>query len=296
MTAYSQNLTATRLIIRKLIKRQKSKEELDGVFLVCGEEGSGKSNFMLNCLDLWEQETNLNLDISHVAVDLRHLIYSMAFKKKSFHILDEGDELNNLNQWDDMVKKTKRVFVVSRADAQIVLLSYPNPLKMLGYFKEDRAKGIFFCYKRKYVLFFTREAFRDIREKVAKSGVKGIDDFVKAYKDKATLLDTVPLYQGHLREEYIKRKRKNIDNVFDEVINDLKKKEKTFSLNKVAQLLKVSRPKLNEILAGGIVDVQWNALHTKARLTEQDIDKLKQHIDKSVSEFTNFNRKESTLI
>lgn len=278
MTAYSHNGSCIRLLIRKLVQRQKGEKELDSVFLVCGEEGSGKSNSMLYISEEYEKQSGKELDIKQVATNLRELLTSLYKKKKNLHILDEGEELNNLNK-DSIVKDTKSVFVVSRADAQITLISYPNPFRIHAYFKEDRAKGIFFCYKQKYVYYFSRKAFRDIRYEASMNPmVKGLDDFVTIYKHKATFVDILPKYKGHLLEEYKKRKRENIDKVFEDVIDKLDSVEKRYTLGQVSKKVMLNRLTLLKYIEAGLLKTEWNGNNTVRYITEESLKEFKQKL------------------
>jgi ABC-type oligopeptide transport system ATPase subunit len=282
MTAYSKHFNCVRLLIKKLVERQKGAKELDSVFLVCGEEGSGKSNTMLSIIDEYEKQTGTIVDIKQVPTNLRELLTSLYKRKKNIHALDEGEELNNLNK-DSIVKDTKSVFVVSRADAQITLISYPNPFRIHAYFKEDRAKGIFFCYKQKYVYYFSRKAFRDIRFQASLNPmVKGLDDFVTIYKSKATFIDIVPLYKGHLLEEYKKRKRDNIDKVFEDVIDKIDSVEKKYSLGQVSKKLMLNRLTLIKYIEAGMLKVEWNGNNTQRYVTDEALESFKQKLKEEV--------------
>lgn len=287
MTAYSKHFACVRLLMLKLVERQKGAKELDSVFLVCGEEGSGKSNTMLMFIDEYERLTGKEVNIKQIATNLRELLGSLYRKKKDIHVLDEGEELNNLNR-DSIVKDTKSVFVVSRADAQITFISYPNPFRIHAYFKEDRAKGIFFCYKQKYVYYFSRKAFRDIRFQASLNPlVKGLDDFVTIYKNKATFVDVVPQYQGHLLEDYKKRKRENIDNVFEDVIDKLESKEKMYSMGQVCSKVKLDRRTVLKYIDSGHLKTEWNGNKTARYISEEELKSFKHYLDNLGSDVEN---------
>jgi hypothetical protein len=290
MVAHARNMEGVKQIIRKIIDQQDSAEEIDGVFLVCGEEGSGKSNFMLEFIDLWIAETHKPIDIKSVCVNVKELIFALALKKRSIACLDEGDELNNQNYWDPIAKKLKKVFVVSRARANVCLLSFPNPVKIQGYYKEDRAKGVFFCYKRKHVIYFNRKRFRMVREMISKNNnIKSIDDFYIHYRKNASLIDTVPKYNGTLLEEYKKRKNDNIDKVFEEITKEMgeQDQEETFSLNKTSKILDIPRATLMKHIKEGGFTFETNATGNIGRLTQKDIDTLRDYLKTKKTAFLN---------
>lgn len=283
MTGYSKDMKGTRKIIEFAIDKQNSNKDIDSLFLICGEEGSGKSNTILNIIQIWEELTNKEIPFEQVAVDLKGLLYSLSYNNKSIHALDEGEELSNLNQFDRTVKLVKKCLVVSRARAQIVLISYPNPLKINPYLKEDRAKGLFFCYKQKYLYYFTRSKFRQIRERIAKNtNVKSINDFVTLYSKYATLVDTVPEYKGHLKESYLQRKSDNIDTVFKEALTELYGEEETYSLSKVTRMLGISKETVYKAIGEKIIVPEWNATKTKMRITKKQIKILTEHLNPDI--------------
>lgn len=282
MVARAKNFNGIKNILKKARQHQTSKEELDSIFLVCGEEGSGKSTFILDCIEIYEQITKQELNINYLARNLKELIVMLKISKsKGFLALDEGSELASDRQWEGIMKGLKKGFTVMRQKAMIVLLSYPNPFKINTYFREDRAKGLFFTYKRKYVYFFTRTAFQDIQRdmRMRNKGVKSIGDFIKQYGNKATLIDTFPDYEGHLLKEYKKRKTQNIDDTLQELYEEFGVDEKLFSLSQACKYLGMNDDLLRKYLRyeedtedpSRVIPVQWNLAHTKMKLKEKDL-------------------------
>lgn len=281
MTGHSKNLIATKYLINKAIEKQESEEELDGVFLVCGEEGSGKSNTILNIINIWEEQTGKKISIENVTRNIKELLFTLSKSRKTIVALDEGAELKNTNLWDKLVRKVEEAFVVSRANANICLISFPNPFKLNSYFRDDRSKGVFFCYKRKKVYFYTRTAFRKIREQVSKNNkILSINDFCEKYSSYATIIEyNVPKYEGHLKEEYDKRKRENIDNILENIIKEIGIEQKYYSITKTAKLLGIAKKTLYKAIEETKIELKWNATRTQARLSEKDIEIIQKHLN-----------------
>lgn len=281
MVAVCKDFNGVKYILSKAIKKQQSKESLDSIFLVCGEEGSGKSTFILNCYQYLEEYYGKEANINQLARTLREFIITLKGTPDKYYLgLDEGTELSSDRQWDKIVKALKKAFTVMREKALIVFLAYTNPFKINTYFREDRSKGIFFVHKRKYVYFFTRKRFQQIQDEMKKknSGIKSIGDFIDKYHKKATLVDTFPDYTGHLLKDYKARKTTNIADIFDELFEDFAVKEKGKSLNQVAKDLGVGKKLIAHVVELGIATPKTNATRTKYIFTKEDIDKIDTYI------------------
>jgi hypothetical protein len=269
------------MLIREIIKDQNSEEELDGLYLVCGEEGSGKSNTILSLSKIWEEETGNNLSIKNITRNLKELFQELKIHSKYCVALDEGYELKATNMWDSMVKKIEKAYMIGRYRANFSLIAYTNPFKINSYFKEDRAKGVFFCYKRNIILYYNRQDLREIRKIMNKGGnIKSINDLfeVEMYKRKASFIEyQVPKYTGHLAEEYKKRKVEGYLKEMEEMEEDLE--VITYSLNKTCKILGVSNSRIDKAIEDKIISPEWNATRTKMRLRQEDIDKLKIYLN-----------------
>jgi energy-coupling factor transporter ATP-binding protein EcfA2 len=280
MTGHSEGLMATKLLIKKIVKNQNSEEELDGLYLVCGEEGSGKSNTILTVTELWEEETSKHLSINNIARNLKELFTELKIHSKFCVALDEGYELKATNMWDQMVKKIEKAYMIGRYRANLSLIAYTNPFKINSYFKEDRAKGIFFCYKRRIVLYYNREDLREIRNIMNKAGnIKSINDLyeIDMYRNRATFIEYgVEKYKGHLAEEYKKRKIENYVKEMEEMEDDVD--VVTYSMNKTMKILGVSDGTIRKCIEAKVIEPEWNATGTKMRLRQEDIDKLKVYL------------------
>lgn len=288
MTGHSKNMEATRYLFSVAYSKQHSKEELDSIFIVSGEEGSGKSTFILKGSEILEEISGEQISIEYITRNLKEMIkYLKVTPKKGFIALDEGVELSSDNQWDPMVRATKRAFTIMRQKALICLIAFVNPFRLYTYFREDRLKGLFFITKRKYIYYFTRTKFQDIMRTMKKEGrgVKSVGDFIKLYGNKATFTDTFTDYNGHLLKEYKKRKDENIDEVLEDLYFDFGVEEKLYTFRKACKYLDIRPGLLNQyILKEGeqpdpnkeYLPVKWNLTKTNMRITEKDMEDWKE--------------------
>ena len=246
----------------------------------CVTHNSGKSNTILWLSQLWEEETGKHLSINNIARNLKELFKELKIHSKFCVALDEGYELKATNMWDVMVKKIEKAYMMGRYRANLSLIAYTNPFKINSYFKEDRAKGIFFCYKRRIFLYYNREDLREIRQIMSKAGnIKSINDLyeIEMYRRKATFIEYgIDKYNGHLAQEYKKRKEENYLKEMEEMEEDVD--VVTYSLNKTCKILGVSDATIRKCIEAKVIEPEWNATGTKMRLRQDDLDKLKVYL------------------
>lgn len=288
MTAesHSKNTPLLKMWLVEVAEKQESAEELDGTFLVCGEEGSGKSNTILTIAGLWSELMEKEIHITSITRNLKELFIELKKTQKGLVALDEGYELKSTNNYDKMVKKIERAFMLSRYKANLSLIAYTNPFKMNSYFRDDRAKGIFFCYKRKTIAFFTREDFKTIREYVKRrlGDIKSINSIFETpeLRKFATFIEwNIPKYEGLLAKEYKERKIQNVEEEMMRMEDELEEQEKTYTLSKAGKLLGMSRQVLSRYIKSeenpeGIIEVEWNLAHTHAIIKESELLKFKE--------------------
>lgn len=292
----SKDLPLIKTWLIEVAQRQESEEELDGTFLICGEEGSGKSNQILTIGDLWSELTDKEITINAVTRNLRELFHELKRTHKGFVALDEGYELKSTNNYDKMVKKIERAFMLSRYKANLSLIAYTNPFKMNSYFRDDRAKGVFFCYKRKALAFFTREDFRNIREYVKRKmgEIKSINTIFESpdLKRFATFIEwNIPKYEGVLAKEYKERKIRNVEEEMMRMESELDETETTYTLTKASKLLGLSRQTLAKYIKTednpeGLIAVEWNLPRTQMIIREKDLLKFKEQYVAELTELT----------
>lgn len=278
MTAYSKNMTATKRILARAVKEQH--RDNDSVFLIAGQEGIGKSTFLLHCISIVDELKKRETPIESVCRTLKELIVQLRYcQDEEQKALDEGSELASDNQYMGVVKAVKKSFTVMRAKRLIVYICFTNPLKIHTYFREDRVKGAFFITKRGVVFFYTRSQLQNLMEKIKKykSGIRSIAILTKL--EHPLFIDTFPDYQGKLLKDYKRRKKENINEILDELYNDFGVEEKLYSLAQAAKFLKVDdailrgylREDENDKDPNHVLPFEWNLTKTKRRIREKDL-------------------------
>lgn len=278
MTAFSKNLTATKSILNRAVKEQDN--ENDSVFLIGGQEGIGKSTFLLHCIDTVDELKGRQTNIENVCRTLKELIVTLRHVlDEEQAALDEGSELASDNQYMGVVKAVKKSFTVMRAKKLIIYICFTNPLKIHTYFREDRIKGAFFITKRGQVYFYSRTQLQIIMEKIKKykSSIRSISTITKILPP--LFIDTFPDYKGRLLEKYKKRKKENISDILDELYNEFGVDEKVYSLTQASKFLKVDDNLLRGYLKEDSADTnplhvlpfEWNLTKTKRRIREKDL-------------------------
>lgn len=278
MTAFSKNLEGTRQLLTLAVKNQR--KEFDSVYLIGGEEGKGKSTFVLDCVQIIEELKGEEVPIENITRTLKEMIVRMRhLKDAELLALDEGGELSSDLQYEGIVKAVKKMFIVMRQKSFIVFICFTNPLKVNTYFREDRVKGVFLITHRGRVLFYTRKTFMLIMEriKILRGGVRSISNLTRVGV-RPDLIDTFPRYEGHLKKDYDKRKKENISKIFEDLNDEFGLDEKRYSLEKAAKLLMISPEILKTYLKEegvdnprGVLPFEWNLTKTKRRIKENDI-------------------------
>lgn len=213
-------------VLHLRIKAQAKKQ--DSLYLVCGIEGSGKSNFTLLSYHLYSELKGEKCDINNVTRSNDELMARYAaLKRNAFVTLDEAQELAS-DRWNEKKsKEIKEKFTVMRERAFISMICYPNPLKVNIYFREDRIRGVFFVKKPGCVYYYANSVeqphFAEIldtwdkynKSRSLKKFTRYAPDFIMYY----------PEYKGELRDDYDRRKDENISRVLDRGVEPVGKPE-----------------------------------------------------------------------
>lgn len=277
MTLHSRNMAGTQKILDKAMDEQE--KENDSSYLVCGPEGIGKSNFVLKCLAKIEERKNIEIPIEKICRNLKEFVVQLRFSQhKEVAVLDEGEELASDNQHDAQVKAVKKIYSVIRFKSLITFICFRNPLKIHTYWREDRVKGVFIITKRGRVKFYTRTVFINILEEIKKKhgGVKSIKQFNKF---PASMVDTFPKYEGHLKEQYKQRKAEGANNDIEELYEEFGVEERLYSLRQASKFLGMDISILSQfvikdperIQKGQVIPISWNLAKTKMKIKEGDL-------------------------
>lgn len=210
-------------IIRHRIKEQQNHQ--DSVFLVSGLEGAGKSLFTLWACAIYADETQQNIEISHVTRTLKELFKKIYVLRDNPSIitLDEGSELDGTNSSTKEVKLTKKKFTIMRKCSHIIMLCFVNPLRITTYFREDRVRGLFFVVKQGEVWYYSNNQNNPHLANIIDSWSKEHEakslKFLKTYAPDM-ILKGIPEYRGELRKQYESRKDENIFDILKDDEDD----------------------------------------------------------------------------
>lgn len=287
MTAYSQNLFATKQLIELAIKKQE--KEWDSVFLICGEEGKGKSTYLLHLINIVDEIKGKQTHITAVTRTLRELIFQLNYTKNKEQLaLDEGSELSSDLSYEGIVKAIRKVFTVMRQKSLLVYICFTNPVKINTYFKHDRVKGVFLITERGKVNFYTRQTFMRIQERIVKykSGVRSIKN-VTELGVPPDFIDTYPKYKGRLWEEYQARKEENINEIIEDLYEEFGVDEKRITLNKARKILHIRDATIKEYLRFSeedtnpkhILKATYSANKSRIFLKENDVWEFKTWLE-----------------
>lgn len=277
MTLYSKNMAGTKKVLDKAITEQNN--ENDSSYLVCGPEGIGKSNFVLDCIEYIEKKKGIEIPIEKICRNLKEFVVQLRHSAdRELVVLDEGEELASDNQHDATVKAVKKIYSVIRFKSLISFICFRNPLKIHTYWREDRVKGIFIITKRGQLKFYTRTLFINILEEIKKKhgGVKSIKQFNKF---QASMEDTFKKYDGHLLEQYKQRKREGANNDIEELYEEFGLEERQYSLRAASKFLGIDIGILSQFIIrdpervqkGQVIPVKWNLAKTKMKIKETDL-------------------------
>lgn len=193
------------------------KHQMDYAFLVCGMEGKGKSNVILNLVDtvdLFKQTSTPVENITFSVKEFAKASFVGGFRNKTL-VMDEGKELEATNWQSKEVKAFKKFMTKVRMAGHMYFIAFPNPISMMGYLRDDKVHGIILCWanksKTKYFAgIFNRDRFRQILQDFEKKNYdKSIHSMIAS--DKFNFYSVVPRYEGHLLEAYKRKKDSEVD-------------------------------------------------------------------------------------
>jgi hypothetical protein len=181
------------------ISKKKQIEDEDSPFIICGAEGSSKSNLGLTFHDL------LGSSITNVCLDKDDFISSLS-EIKDFDTItfdEAGDGLFSRDFASKSSKDLVKAFMIIRARRLITFFILPSFFMIDVYFRRHRIKGLFYVYKRGKVKFYGKHQINQIIYKGERT--HSIPESVKPL-----FTDTFPIYEGRLKEPYKIKKEKKI--------------------------------------------------------------------------------------
>lgn len=219
--------------LKRAVSRQK--KGLDSIYLICGQEGLGKSEEALDNMEYVERIKSAQYDIGHVPFSIAETLANLDnFKPGDVIVIDECPELKSVNTSNELIKDFTDIVTRFRARMHIVFICFPNPFRVNAYISEDRIRGVFLVYRTGRVCYFDARTF---------SKIKRIE--TKESKDYHILLDNIvkakfnasyPKYEGRLKEAYLAKKAENIEVKISRVANKYRDKEYMNSLLEISDV------------------------------------------------------------
>lgn len=235
------------------IAKEMQGKDCDSVFIVVGRERSGKTHFVLSCIDY------LGAGEESIVVDKKELGESMSQLKDCgvLHFDEAADGLlskDGMNKWN---KELERLFMIIGAKRLITFIVIPDFFLLSPYFRKHRVVGLFWVYKRGGVAFYDKYKIEKInyyhdRYKITKFTVR------------PSFYDRFYIYKGRLLEAYLKKKNAKVNGLINEFnervkanpkcFNGESKKERIIDLLKqgwkvsdIAKEVKATRPYISDI-------------------------------------------------
>jgi len=203
-----------------------AKNQQDFAYLICGIEGRGKSNLILNCVDLIDKIKGKQTPLENIAFSIKDFAkasYQGGYRNKTL-VMDEGKELEATNWQNKDVKAFKKFITKVRMAGHTYFIAFPNPVSMMGYLRDDKVSAIIICWSNKnktkfFAGIFNREKFIEVLELFEKKNLnKSIHEVIKVgLAGKFNFwTDKIPKYEGRLLEAYKKKKDEEVDKAHEE--------------------------------------------------------------------------------
>ncbi|KKM87144.1 hypothetical protein LCGC14_1271850 [marine sediment metagenome] len=124
-----------------------TKRKLDGIFLIDGDEGFGKTgiSILLAKYIAWKTDREFNLD--HIFFDPKELIAYINSTKKQVIIWDEAALGGLASGWQNKVQQMViQTLMTCRSRQHIIFFNCPKFYRLNKYFVMDRAEGLIHVY------------------------------------------------------------------------------------------------------------------------------------------------------
>ena len=121
--------------------------KLDGIFLIDGDEGFGKTSIsiLLAKYIAWKTDREFNLD--HIFFDPKELINFINTTKKQVIIWDEAALGGLASGWQNKVQQMViQTLMTCRSRQHIIFFNCPKFYRLNKYFVMDRAEGLIHVY------------------------------------------------------------------------------------------------------------------------------------------------------
>jgi hypothetical protein len=235
-----------------VVYKKLHEDKWDNVWLLCGDEGIGKTNLGLHIIDDWHTKKYgkcAPTDIKSLSMDAKGYVNSLSTAKKGdIRDYDEGGELNNKRTMDRFNVMLTNAYRIIRNERIFSLITITDPFDINPFFLKRRARGLIYVFKRGRFGYWNRSRLRKLVDLNANMYRKSV------WRVKPLFLDTFSIYKGPLAEPYqtmkdeftAKYKKELYSMVFAEEKKDkdlelLARAKEMFGPMKTAELFKVSQ-------------------------------------------------------
>ena len=237
------NLTLTDTYFQQfieIIKKRVRDDDDDFLMLCVGETGTGKSNIMLEAMELYNPE----LSVDYVGLDPKDhataLNAAKNYKGLRFCALDEAD----VQKRNAITKYNKRLISLYSAIRGLNIFHWWNnpSLDMIDkFFVKEKINAVMYIFTRgkplRYYYLFRKEAIVKILEKEKGSLTLKM---LRKHKKEALFMGWFKQYEGELLEPYMEKKKArmevHVENFFEEFADDDKQR-----ICDIAKDIKMSR-------------------------------------------------------
>lgn len=219
------------------------KLKYDFPVVICGDEGNGKSMFLLHFVELWYRCVLKVSDWSGLYI--RYVQNVRMDWIKNFKDINEGDINANDEGADGLESKEsiskfgkliQRLYKVFRKKLFITPILIPDFFDLPLYFRK-RVRAVIWVNKRGQFKFYSKNGIRWLNALNQNNKYKTME------VARPLFTGTFPDYRGELREPYDKMSSESPDKILDELIGEAKQEMSSVELYRDDVLLDIKMGK-----------------------------------------------------
>lgn len=225
------------------------KANTDRICIITGNEGSGKSNFMLQYLEKWYKTLGVEVTdnlIDRVSTDELQFAQSLKTSKKyDMVVVDEGVTTSYARNSMSKVNKHVNLFLQQcRGFNYHIVFLIPNLLDLDSYLRKTRISSLYVILPNYKVAYFTRKRIRLLLPRLQHMQKANRYPDVMATGISPIWVSNFSRYEGTLLEKYDEKKQagmhkaqKGLIEALEESANEDQPKHKKNVLTKTALLV-----------------------------------------------------------
>jgi GTPase SAR1 family protein len=236
-------------------------EAWDNCLIVVGDEGTGKTNLVLNMFDYWNLKKYGEIRpefIDRIGMTSEKFAYALKISQKGdFVDYDESGELSNKRQLNNFNILITTSYQVIRNENLMSVLTIPDLFELNPFFTKRRARGLICVYKRGAFAYWNKERLRKIIDYNANAIRKSV------WRVKPLFHDNFPIYKGPLKDAYAEMKNEHTKKIKEDIYNKLtenktdkkmldvlSRAKETLGLEKTAELFNITQMTIYNRLKG----------------------------------------------